>query len=215
MATDATAAGTGHTSHLRWPRVPTLTLPQTTLRPGAQNTIYTFTKSTTTETTLRPITADLRYNVANIQVAAADLQFPDEEAIHELTIGGASLGNPELPLTTHICRNHQGSAKHWHAVTDQLRQWIDGKELRGPHAEALDDSRFDGFAYPAAIPAIAVPINGTEPRLREKYLLVKQKTANQKGLVSHLASPVSPLNRLRGPTAALRSHTTAGLLTPT
>jgi hypothetical protein len=79
----------------------------------------------------------------------------------------------------------------------------------------LDDSRFDGFAYPAAIPAIAVPINGTEPRLREKYLLVKQKTANQKGLVFHLASPVSPLNRLRGPTAALRSHTTAGLLTPT
>ena len=101
-------------------------------------------------------------------MAAADLQFPDEEAIHELTIGGASLGNPELPLTTHICRNHQGSAKHWHAVTDQLRQWIDGKELRGPHAEALDDSRFDGFAYPAAIPAIAVPINGTESRLRGK-----------------------------------------------
>ena len=161
LATDATAAGSGHTSHLRWPRVPTLTLHQTTLRPGAQNTIYIFS-------TLRPITADLRYNVANIQLAAADLQFPDEEAIHELTIGGASLGNPELPLTTHICRNHQGSAKHWHAVTDQLRQWIDGKELRGPHAEALDDSRFDGFAYPAAIPAIAVPINGTESRLRGK-----------------------------------------------
>jgi hypothetical protein len=87
LATDATAAGPGHTFHLRWPRVPTLTLPQTTLR-----------------------------------------------------------------------------------VTDQLRRWIDGKELRGPHSEALGDSRFDGFAYPAAIPAIAVPINinGTESHLREK-----------------------------------------------
>jgi hypothetical protein len=47
-------------------------------------------------------------------------------------------------------------------------QWIDGRELRGPHDGAPDDSRFDGFDSPASLPAIAVPINGTESRLKEK-----------------------------------------------
>lgn len=174
LANAATAVGRGNTSQLKWQSSPILSIDQTMLRPGARGSSFEITSAATSETKRQPVTPDLLYNVPHILAAAADLHFPDQEAIYELTVGGASLGNPDIPLTTHICRNHQGSAKHWHAVTEQLRAWIEAGELRGPHPAATDDTRYDGFTAPASIPAIAVPINGTESRLKEHDYLLKR-----------------------------------------
>lgn len=174
LANAATAAGRGNTAHLKWLSPHVLSIEQTMLRPGAQGSFFEITTTGTSETPRLPVTSDLLYNVPHIVAAAADLHFPDQEAIYELTVGGASLGNPGMPLTTHICRNHQGAAKHWHAVTDQLRVRIESGELRGPNPAAADDTRYDGFASPPSIPAIAVPINGTESRLKEHDYLLKR-----------------------------------------
>jgi hypothetical protein len=174
LATAATATGRGNIAHLKRQSSHLLSIEQTMLRPGAQGSCFEITPTAMSETSRLPVTPDLLYNVPHIVAAAADLHFPDQEAIYELTIGGASLGNPGMPLTTHICRNHQGSAKHWHTVTDQLRAWIVAGELRGPNPAAADDTRYDGFASPPSIPAIAVPINGTESRLKEHDYLLKR-----------------------------------------
>ena len=98
LATATTAAGPGNTAHLKWQSSHLPSIEQTMLRPGAQGSCFEITSTATNETSRLPVTPDLLYNVPHIVAAAADLHFPDQEAIYVTTRRVYSRHGPRLEI---------------------------------------------------------------------------------------------------------------------
>ena len=100
----------------------------------------------------------------------------------------------DFPLAAHLARNHQGAAKHFDEVTPLIQTKIDeGHFAPRPGGCATE---VDGVAMdvPDMLPAIQVPINGTEQKLKEKQFFARDAGEDYKLNVRPTFDGSSPHN---------------------